>query len=97
MVGEAFTLRFVPVREDIGDMSRYGGAENIHQRAFEECPPGHVLVADTRSELRACTCGDLLIGRLKARNCAGIVTDGGFRDNPAIESARHRAQRSHRL
>ncbi len=85
LVGEAYTLRFIPMREDIGGMSRYGGRDNAHQMAFEECPPGHVLVIDSRSELRACSCGNLLIGRLQARGCAGIVTDGGFRDTPEIE------------
>jgi regulator of RNase E activity RraA len=84
MVGEAFTLRFIPMRNDIGGMSSYGTGANVHQRAFEECPPGHVVVMDTRGETRACSCGDLLIGRLKARGCAGIVTDGGFRDTPDI-------------
>jgi regulator of RNase E activity RraA len=84
MVGEAFTLRFIPMRDDVGAISSYGTAGNIHQRAFEECPPGHVLVMDTRGETRGCCCGDLLIGRLKARGCAGIVTDGGFRDTPDV-------------
>ena len=84
MVGEAFTLRFIPARDDVGGASSYGSAGNIHQRAFEECPPGQVLVMDARGETRGCSCGDLLIGRLKARGCAGIVTDGGFRDTPDI-------------
>jgi regulator of RNase E activity RraA len=84
MVGEAFTLRFIPMRDDVGGMSSYGAGANVHQRAFEECPPGHVVVMDTRGETRACSCGDLLIGRLKVRGCAGIVTDGGFRDTPDI-------------
>jgi regulator of RNase E activity RraA len=84
MAGPAFTLRFVPAREDVGGAGSYGAGGNIHQRAFEECPPGHVLVMDTRGETRACSCGDLLIGRLKARGCAGIVTDGGFRDTPDV-------------
>ncbi|MDX3905712.1 MAG: ribonuclease activity regulator RraA [Pigmentiphaga sp.] len=86
MVGPAYTLRFVPMREDAGGMASYGGRRNVHQQAFEECPPGHVLVLDTRGEIRGCSCGDLLIGRLKARGCAGIVTDGGFRDNRDIAS-----------
>jgi regulator of RNase E activity RraA len=84
MVGAAFTLRFIPAREDIGGAASYGAGGNIHQQAFEQCPPGHVLVMDTRGETRGCACGDLLIGRLKARSCAGIVTDGGFRDTPDI-------------
>jgi regulator of RNase E activity RraA len=84
MVGEAFTLRFVPAREDVGGIESYGGRGNLHQAAFEECPPGAVLVIDTRGETRSCSCGDLLIGRLKARGCRGVVTDGGFRDTPDI-------------
>lgn len=79
MVGEAFTLRLIPAREDIQDHT-----ENLQQQAFEQCPPGAVLVIDAQRETEACTCGDLLIGRLKARGVAGIVTDGGFRDTPDI-------------
>lgn len=86
MVGEAYTLRFVPMREDASDRATYGSATNLHQRAFEDCPPGHVLVMDARGETRGCSCGDLLVGRLKARGCAGIVTDGGFRDTLDIEA-----------
>jgi regulator of RNase E activity RraA len=84
MVGAAYTLRFVPARDDIGGINSYGGPTNIHQQAFEQCPPGGVLVMDTRGETRGCSCGDLLAGRLKARGCTGIVTDGGFRDTPDI-------------
>src|ERR1700730_158479 len=40
MVGEAFTLRFIPMREDVGFQSTYGASGNLHQRAFEECPEG---------------------------------------------------------
>jgi regulator of RNase E activity RraA len=84
MVGPAYTLRFVPSREDVGGPSSYGAGGSLHQRAFEECLPGSVLVMDTRGETHGCSCGDLLIGRLKARGCAGVVTDGGFRDTPDI-------------
>jgi len=79
MVGEAFTMRFVPAREDVTDMR-----DNLHQRAFDQCPAGAVLVIDAQRELEACTCGDLLVARLKARGAAGIVTDGGFRDSAEI-------------
>ena len=79
MVGEAFTMRFVPAREDVTDTRN-----NLHQRAFDECPAGAVLVIDAQRELEACTCGDLLVARLKARGAAGIVTDGGFRDAQEI-------------
>jgi regulator of RNase E activity RraA len=95
MVGPAFTLRFVPARDDVGGISSYGGAENVHQRAFEECPPGSVLVMDTRGETRGCSCGDLLVARLKARGGAGVVTDGGFRDTPDIAALGFPAYQRH--
>src|SRR5579863_3855897 len=51
---------------------------------METCPPGHVLVVDSRGDPRAASAGDLYVGRLKARGCAGIVTDGGLRDSEGI-------------
>ncbi|HVZ10144.1 ribonuclease activity regulator RraA [Rhodopila sp.] len=83
MVGLAFTMRFIPSREDkngpgVKDLTR------IQPKAMEECPPGHVLVVDSRGDARAASAGDLYIGRLKARGCAGIVTDGGLRDSEGI-------------
>jgi len=84
MVGEAYTLRFIPAREDLDQSVAYASGQSIHQRAFEECPPGHVLVIDAHRETECCTCGDLLVARLKARGVAGIVTDGGFRDTREI-------------
>jgi len=84
MVGEAYTLRFIPAREDIDTAQGYATETNAHRRAIEECPTGHVLVIDTQREDRACTNGDLLIARLKHRGCAGIVTDGGFRDSADV-------------
>jgi regulator of RNase E activity RraA len=53
-------------------------------QAMEKCPPGHVLVIDSRGDARAASAGDLFIGRLMARGCAGIVTDGGLRDSEGI-------------
>jgi regulator of RNase E activity RraA len=83
MVGLAYTMRFIPSREDkngpgVKDLAR------IQPKAMEECPPGHVLVVDSRGDARAASAGDLYIGRLKARGCAGIVTDGGLRDSEGI-------------
>jgi regulator of RNase E activity RraA len=84
MVGEAFTLRFIPAREDLDGPQAYAREDNIHRRAIEECPKGQVLVIDTHGEQRSCTNGDLLVQRLKFRGCAGIVTDGGFRDSSEV-------------
>ena len=81
MVGIAFTMRFIPARED-KTAPPAGGP--IQRRAMEECPPGHVLVVDSRGDPRAASAGDLYVGRLAARGCAGIVTDGGLRDSEGI-------------
>jgi regulator of RNase E activity RraA len=81
MIGLAFTMRFIPARED----KAAAGRGSLQQKAMEECPPGHVLVVDARGDPRAASAGDLFVGRLKARGCTGIVTDGGLRDTEGIE------------
>jgi regulator of RNase E activity RraA len=80
MAGPAFTLRFIPAREDIDTLAALGRPDNVQRRALEACPPGDVLVIDTGNNLRSASAGDLMIRRLKVRGCAGVVTDGGFRD-----------------
>lgn len=86
MVGHAYTLRFMPAREDIDTMANYGRDDNLHRRAVEECPPGHVLVIDTGGCVRSAAAGDLMALRMRQRGVAGVVTDGGFRDTPAIRA-----------
>src|SRR6185437_3973706 len=54
------------------------------RRAIEECPPGAVMVIDSRKDARAASAGSILVARLMKRGCAGIVTDGGFRDSPEL-------------
>ena len=83
MVGIAFTMRFIPSRED-KDGPGAPGRGTIQSQAMETCPSGHVLVVDSRGDARAASAGDLYVGRLKARGCAGIVTDGGLRDTEGI-------------
>lgn len=80
LVGIAYTMRFIPAREDkIGPTAVNRG--EVQVEAMEQCPPGCVLVIDSRGDARAASAGDLYIGRLKQRGCAGIVTDGGLRDS----------------
>ena len=83
MVGIAFTMRFIPSRED-KDGPTSTNRSTVQPQAMEECPPGHVLMIDWRGDSRAASAGDLYIGRLKARGAAGIVTDGGFRDTDGV-------------
>ena len=84
MVGPAFTLRMIPAREDLDRLEAYADPEHPQRKAIETCPAGHVLVIDSRKDARAASAGDILVARLMARACAGIVTDGGLRDTPAI-------------
>jgi len=83
MVGLAFTMRFIPSRED-KDGPTSTNRSMVQPQAMEECPPGHVLMVDSRGDSRAASAGDLYVGRLKARGCSGIVTDGGLRDTDGI-------------
>src|SRR3989440_10481599 len=85
MVGEAFTLRYIPAREDLDQLGAFEGRGHPQREAIEACPPGHVLVMDARRDATAATGGDILITRLMVRGAAGIVTDGGLRDTPTIE------------
>jgi regulator of RNase E activity RraA len=86
MVGPAFTLRFIPAREDLDTLLLYARDDGLHRRAIEECPPGAVLVMDTGGDCRSSCMGDMMALRLKVRGVAGAVTDGGFRDTPGIVS-----------
>ena len=85
MVGPAFTLRYIPAREDINGMEVFLDHGHPQRKAVEECPPGAVLVFDSRKDARAASAGGILVTRLQARGVAGVVTDGGFRDSPDIE------------
>lgn len=86
MVGEAFTLRYMPAREDLNPISVFLDRGHPQRKAVEECPPGAVFVIDSRKDARAASAGSILVTRLQVRGVAGIVTDGGFRD--AAEIAR---------
>ncbi len=84
MVGEAYTLRYMPAREDLNPMTVFRDPSHPQRRAVEECPPGCVLVMDSRKDPRAASAGGILATRLMVRGVAGVVTDGGFRDSAEI-------------
>jgi len=84
MVGEAFTLRYMPAREDLNPISVFQDRAHPQRKAVEECPSGAVLMIDSRKDPRAASAGSILVTRLMVRGVAGVVTDGGFRDSPEI-------------
>ncbi|MGJ3699508.1 ribonuclease activity regulator RraA [Variovorax sp. AFSI2.2] len=84
MVGEAFTLRYMPAREDLNPITVFNDCNHPQRQAVEQCPVGAVLLMDSRKDARAASAGGILVSRLMKRGVAGVVTDGGFRDSPDI-------------
>src|SRR5246500_685793 len=60
MVGEAFTLRYMPAREDLNRIDVFRDRSHPQRKAVEECPPGAVLVLDSRKDARAASAGAIL-------------------------------------
>src|SRR5690606_40194152 len=81
MVGEAFTLRCIPSREDLDQLSVFQDYDHPQRKAVETAPPGSVLVVDARGQTRAASLGHILATRLLRRGVAGFVTDGSVRDS----------------
>ena len=84
MVGPAFTLRYIPAREDLNTIKVFEDRAHPQRAAVETCPEGAVFVIDSRKDARAASAGSILVTRLMKRGVAGVVTDGGFRDSPEI-------------
>jgi regulator of RNase E activity RraA len=84
MVGPAYTLRYIPAREDLDHLGVFEDRGHPQRKGVEECPAGHVFVIDSRRNPSAASAGGILVTRLWKRGAAGIVTDGGFRDSPEI-------------
>ena len=83
MAGPAFTLRYIPAREDL-DTGEVDNLKDAQRVGIEEIKVGEVFVIDARGDTRAGTMGDILATRLYKRGAVGVVTDGAFRDSPAI-------------
>jgi regulator of RNase E activity RraA len=82
MVGYAFTLRYVPAREDLDMQVHYDNSTNVQRLAVEAIATDDVLVIDARGETRAASFGHIIARRIMQRGAAGLVTDGGLRDTP---------------
>jgi len=81
-VGRAFTMRFIPVREDVqGAIPR---KLPVNRDAVEVMPAGCIAIADARGMTAAATFGDIVVMRMAQRGVAGIVTDGAVRDRNGL-------------
>ncbi len=79
LVGRAFTLRFVPAREDLATPESWSSPTST-RAAIEAMPPGCIAVADAMGTTDAGIFGDILCARIRQRGVAGLVTDGVMRD-----------------
>lgn len=79
LVGRAFTLRFVPAREDLATPESWGSPIST-RAAIEAMPEGCIAVVDAMGVTDAGIFGDILCARMAKRGVAGLVTDGVVRD-----------------
>ena len=82
--GPAYTLRYIPAREDLDHIGVFEDRSHPQRVAIEQCPAGAVLVVDSRGDALAASAGGILMARLMVRGAAGFVTDGGLRDTGEI-------------
>jgi regulator of RNase E activity RraA len=83
LVGPAFTLRFVPAREDLATPESWAKPTST-RGAIEEMPQGAIAVADAMGVVSAGIFGDILTMRMVKRNVAALVTDGAVRDKAGV-------------
>lgn len=83
-IGPAFTVRCVPVREDLEKQASMANPGNPHFGVFDTIPAGCVVVYGTGGDIRSGSLGDVLMAVLKTRGVVGFVSDGAVRDGDAI-------------
>lgn len=86
VVGKAFTLRFIPAREDLATPASWASPTST-RAAIEVMPEGCVAVADAVGVSDAGIFGDILCARMAKRKVAGLVTDGVMRDAEGVLSS----------
>jgi regulator of RNase E activity RraA len=85
LIGPAFTLRFVPVREDLATPESWGKPIST-RAAIEAMPEGCIAVADARGVTDAGIFGDILCARIKKRGVKALITDGVVRDVAGVRA-----------
>lgn len=86
-VGRAFTLRFVPLREDLATPESWSSPRST-RAAIEDMPDGVIAVADAMGVTDAGIFGDILALRMKKRGVEALITDGVMRDGAGVEQSR---------
>src|SRR5712672_1531847 len=83
LIGPAFTLRFVPAREDLATPASWAAPIST-RAAIEAMPEGVIAVADAMGVTTAGIFGDILCARMHRRNVTALVTDGAMRDKTGV-------------
>ncbi|MFC4274498.1 ribonuclease activity regulator RraA [Achromobacter aloeverae] len=83
VVGRAFTLRFVPAREDLATPASWSSPTST-RAAIEAMPAGCVAVVDAMGVTDAGIFGDILCARMRKRGVAALVSDGVVRDGAGV-------------
>jgi regulator of RNase E activity RraA len=85
--GRAYTMRFIPAREDIdtyATLTTTPNADNLQWVGVEQTQPGDVMVIDSRRDASGASMGNMLITRMMKRGVRAVITDGAFRDGAEI-------------
>jgi len=85
IVGRAFTVRFIPAREDLATPASWSSPKST-RAAIEEMPAGCIAVIDANGVKDAGFWGDILCARMAVRGVAGLVSDGAVRDLAGVLS-----------
>lgn len=83
LVGRAFTMRFVPAREDLATPESWSSPKST-RAAIEDMPEGCIAVVDSMGVKDAGIFGDILCARIAKRKVAALVTDGVVRDMAGV-------------
>ena len=87
--GRAYTMRFIPAREDVdtyANLTTEPSADNLQWVGVEQLEPGHVLIIDSNRDGRAASMGNMLVTRMSMRGARAVVTDGSFRDGTELSA-----------
>ena len=85
-VAEAFTLRFIPAREDLDKVEAFKDPRHPQRLAIESVEPGQALIVDSRNDPRAASAGEILVTRLAKRGGVAFISDGAVRDSHEMDS-----------